>query len=76
MKKMLTRVLALAMVLLTMFALFSEAFAATDPITKSGLAAPDFGESVSFYVTTNSGSTHTVKANFEKGSMKIVTHSC
>lgn len=64
MKKKLMRVLVL--VLMTMFALCSEASANTVTY-KAGSAAPDFGESVAFYVKSTSSGTHQVKAVFGTG---------
>ena len=67
MKKILVRVLAMTLVLMTMFTLCSAAFAAT----YSGSSAPNFGKSVSFYVKTNGETKHTVKAEFGSGKVFV-----
>ncbi len=66
MKKILVRVLAMTLVLMTMFTLCSAAFANTVTY-EAGSDAPDFGESVAFYVKTTSSGTHQVKAVFGTG---------
>ncbi len=72
MKKILARVLAMTLVLMTVFGLMASASANT--ISYSGSKAPRFGKSVSFYVTTKDSTNNKVKAQFAKGNLYISGH--
>lgn len=73
--KAVTRLLVLTLLLITLLSLAAPALAANTK-TYSGSAAPRFGKSVSFYVTTDDSSTHKVKATFAKASLAIAGNYC